>query len=81
MLAKFQISVAREEAERVDTFRYSWQKLLALAGEVQSHLIKIQQEFKTSLLTNVEQFKQDTTNFYHEYDTVRETFMCNSFFN
>ena len=30
MLAKFQIHVAQEEAEKVDTFRYSWQKLLTL---------------------------------------------------
>lgn len=30
MLNKFGIQVAREEVERVDTFRYSWQKLLTL---------------------------------------------------
>lgn len=31
MLNKFQIQVQREEVERVDTLRYSWQKLLTLA--------------------------------------------------
>ena len=30
LLAKFGIQVAREEAEKVDTFRYSWQKLQTL---------------------------------------------------
>ena len=31
MLAKYQISVAKEEAEKVDTFRFAWQKLNTLA--------------------------------------------------
>lgn len=31
MLNKFQIQIQREEVERVDTLRYSWQKLLTLA--------------------------------------------------
>lgn len=30
MLSKFGIQVAKEEVERVDTFRYSWLKLLTL---------------------------------------------------
>ena len=31
LLAKFGIQVTREEADKVDTFRYSWQKLLSLS--------------------------------------------------
>ena len=31
LLAKYQISVAREEADKVDTFRFAWQKLNTLA--------------------------------------------------
>lgn len=30
-MAKYQISVAREEADKVDTFRFAWQKLNTLA--------------------------------------------------
>ena len=31
LLAKFQVHVAKEEVEKVDTFRYAWEKLLALS--------------------------------------------------
>ena len=41
MLSKFGIQVAREEIERVDTFRYSWQKLLTLAVGQTAGVIKI----------------------------------------
>lgn len=34
MLAKFGIQVAREEAERVDTFRYSWEKIVTRAVSI-----------------------------------------------
>lgn len=30
-MAKYQISVVREEADKVDTFRFAWQKLNTLA--------------------------------------------------
>jgi dynein heavy chain len=69
LLAKFGIQVAREEADKVDTFRYSWQKLLTLVRESQAELIKIQPQFKETLITNVEVFQKDTTQFYDEYDT------------
>ncbi|KAJ7306868.1 hypothetical protein OS493_040545 [Desmophyllum pertusum] len=49
MLNKFEVSVAREEVDGVDTLRYSFEKLLAQAGQVQSHLVKIQPNFKARL--------------------------------
>ena len=36
LLAKYQISVAREEADKVDTFRFAWQKLNTLAVSTSS---------------------------------------------
>lgn len=38
VLSKFQIHVVREEMEKVDTVRYSWQKLLALAVSACDHM-------------------------------------------
>lgn len=39
LLAKFGIQVAREEAEKVDTFRYSWQKLQTLGVSLSENLL------------------------------------------
>ena len=38
--------------------------------EKQSELIEIQPKFKETLVTNVEVFQKDTTQFYADYDTV-----------
>nr|XP_054755650.1 high affinity cAMP-specific and IBMX-insensitive 3',5'-cyclic phosphodiesterase 8A-like [Lytechinus pictus] len=59
MLQKFQVSVPREEANRVDSLRYSFQKLSRQASSVQANLVKIQPEFKGELLTAVETFHVD----------------------
>ncbi|XP_077985364.1 dynein axonemal heavy chain 8-like [Glandiceps talaboti] len=69
MLAKFQVSVAKEEVDRVDTLRYSFQKLVSRAVIVQNELIKIQPKFKTELLHRVEHYQfevEDFTCSYHE---------------
>ena len=39
-------------------------------GEVQHELIKVQPQFKGTLVTNVEIFQRDTTQFYTDYATV-----------
>ena len=53
---------------------YVWQHHVStnhpLQSEVQDHLIKIQPQFRSTLLSNVGTFRQDTATFYHDYDTV-----------
>ena len=41
LLAKYQISVAREEADKVDTFRFAWQKLNTLAVSLSYYYLAI----------------------------------------
>lgn len=70
MLAKHELPILKEEAERVDTVRYSWQKLMTQAAEVSTYLIQIQPQFKSELIENVEIFVQDCGGFYGDYRTV-----------
>ena len=39
MLNRYELLVAKEESERVDTIRYSWQKLQSLAVNIVDLLI------------------------------------------
>ncbi|CAH1269411.1 DNAH5 [Branchiostoma lanceolatum] len=67
LLSKHELLYAREEAEKVDTLHYSWERLLAQAMEVQDHLISIQPNFRGGLISNVKAFKEECTNFYGDY--------------
>nr|XP_032816356.1 dynein heavy chain 5, axonemal isoform X1 [Petromyzon marinus] len=69
MLTKYGLAVAKEEVEKVDALRYSWEKMLSRATEVQSELIAIQPEFRKELITNVGTFVVDCSDFYHDYET------------
>jgi len=70
MLNKHELPVPKEEMEKVDTLRYSWSKLQALASEISSQLLQIQPQFRTELIDNVQTFVQDCTNFYSSYEDV-----------
>ncbi|XP_048253391.1 dynein axonemal heavy chain 5-like isoform X2 [Haliotis rufescens] len=70
VLNKHDLPVVKEETERCDTLRYSWEKLNTQAAEVQTHLLTIQPEFKSELVENVKIFEQETTDFYRGYDTT-----------
>ena len=76
MLIKHELPVAKEETERCDTLRYSWEKLNVQGNEMQSHLLEIQPNFKTDLITNVKTFISDCGNFYHEYNKVDSMSIC-----
>ncbi|KAL2307869.1 hypothetical protein Nmel_000857, partial [Mimus melanotis] len=51
MLNKYDLLVAKEETEKVDTLHYTWEKLLIRANEVQNELIALQPNFRGELIT------------------------------
>uniref|UniRef100_A0A674C023 Dynein axonemal heavy chain 5 n=1 Tax=Salmo trutta TaxID=8032 RepID=A0A674C023_SALTR len=68
MLHKYGLVVAKEEAEKVDTLRYTWEKLLARSTEVQNELVSLQPNFRGELIDNVQTFVEDCGHFYQDYD-------------
>lgn len=70
MLTKHDLPVNKEETERCDTLRYSWEKIQVQQAEVQTKLITVQPNFKSDLIDNVKTFVTDCSNFFSDYDTV-----------
>uniref|UniRef100_A0A671S0V1 Dynein heavy chain 5, axonemal-like n=1 Tax=Sinocyclocheilus anshuiensis TaxID=1608454 RepID=A0A671S0V1_9TELE len=68
MLHKYGLLIAKEEADKVDTLRYTWEKLLSRSTEVQNELVTLQTNFRGELIKNVEIFVEDCQHFYHDYD-------------
>ncbi|XP_067093621.1 dynein axonemal heavy chain 5 [Osmerus mordax] len=68
VLNKYELSVAKEEAEKVDTLRYTWEKLLGRSTQVQNQLVSLQPNFRGELISNVETFVEDCHHFYQDYD-------------
>ena len=63
--------MAKEDAEKVDTLRYSWERVAAQSIEMSHHLLQIQPDFRGGLLSNVEGFITDCNDFYSDYHNVR----------
>uniref|UniRef100_A0A8C6L065 Dynein axonemal heavy chain 5 n=2 Tax=Nothobranchius TaxID=28779 RepID=A0A8C6L065_NOTFU len=68
MLSKHELSVAKDEIEKVDTLRYTWEKLLSRTIEVQNELVILQPHFRGELTTNVKIFQEDCQHFYQDYE-------------
>ncbi|KAL4616938.1 dynein heavy chain 5, axonemal [Arapaima gigas] len=68
MLHKYELLVAKEDAEKVDTLRYTWEKLLVRGTDVQKELAVLEPKFRGELVSNVEMFVEDCTHFYKDYD-------------
>jgi len=68
MLNKYDLLVAKEETEKVDTLHYTWEKLLVRANEVQNELIALQPNFRGELINAVKTFTEDCTQFCSDYD-------------
>lgn len=70
MLNKYELLVAKEEMEKVDTLRYTWEKLLVRGNEVQNELVALQPKFRGELISTVGIFVADCDQFYLDYDKV-----------
>ncbi|XP_073933825.1 dynein axonemal heavy chain 5 isoform X2 [Castor canadensis] len=68
LLNRHGLLIAKEEMDKVDTLRYTWEKLLARAGEVQNELVSLQPGFRKELISTVEIFLQDCRQFYLDYE-------------
>lgn len=66
--AEFQIAVAKEDVEAVDTLRYNFTNMLNLAKSVQEEIVRIQAPFQKELIAGVEQFRQDVLDFDRDYE-------------
>ncbi len=78
MLHKYGLLIAKEEADKVDTLRYTWEKLLSRSTEVQNELVSLQPNFRGELIRNVEIFVEDCQHFYQDYDRVSPEGQVNS---
>jgi len=67
MLSRYGLVFNDGNAERVDQLGYGWRLLCQQAVQVQHHLLEIQPEFKSSLLSGVKDFKINVNKFVQEY--------------
>ncbi|XP_068204591.1 dynein axonemal heavy chain 5-like [Palaemon carinicauda] len=69
LLLKYEYCLTQEEAERVDSLRFTWTKVLNQAVEVQNILSQVQPYFRNELIHNVATFKKDCDKFVNDYRT------------
>ena len=67
VLAKFGQPSSREDADAVDTLRYTWQRVQSHAAEVQSLLRSVEPHFRGQLVRNLAQFERDVRQFCTDY--------------
>ncbi len=67
MLQKHDIEVPREEIEKCDSLRYSWEKLKQLTIQKSHTLLEIQSKYKNELKKDVAVFVEVTNKFNHDY--------------
>uniref|UniRef100_H2YUI8 AAA+ ATPase domain-containing protein n=1 Tax=Ciona savignyi TaxID=51511 RepID=H2YUI8_CIOSA len=68
IMQKFNVKVNPEEINKVDTLRYSWNKLLSQSNMISDKLCKVQPQFRSDLIDKVEKFHEDSTTFQEAYD-------------
>ncbi|XP_032892362.1 dynein heavy chain 5, axonemal-like [Amblyraja radiata] len=68
MLNKYEMQVVKEDSDRVDTLRYTWEKLLMHGTAVQNQLISLQPSFRAELIINMKTFLEDSDTFFQDYE-------------
>ncbi|RZF32385.1 hypothetical protein LSTR_LSTR001849, partial [Laodelphax striatellus] len=68
-VTRYDIPVDREDLESVDSLRYSWQRMLGRAMDVNVLLLTMQPHFQEDLRNNLERFRLDNIEYCHEYRT------------
>ncbi len=69
-MQKHQIQVSQEDIERVDTLRYMWDKLRELMAQLQTTLLKIQPQLRSTLTENVGTYQVQVTTYTRDYSKV-----------
>lgn len=67
MITRYELTVSKEDLEQVDNLRYSWQRLQASALGTHFQLLKMQPHFSSDLKGNLDKFREDNTDYVHEY--------------
>ncbi|CAG9558495.1 unnamed protein product [Danaus chrysippus] len=63
----YELPVNKEDLEQVDNLRYSWQQLQATALASHVQLLTMQPQFEDDLKNNLNRFRDDNTDYCHEY--------------
>ena len=67
ILQKHSIAVSKEEIEKCDTLRYSWEKLKQVCIQKSHALLEIQAKHKDKLKVDVVEFVKKCDSFYADY--------------
>uniref|UniRef100_UPI00398F3537 dynein axonemal heavy chain 8-like n=1 Tax=Pristiophorus japonicus TaxID=55135 RepID=UPI00398F3537 len=68
ILNKYEVEISKEEAEGVDTLRYSFNKVQVKARNVQDELVQVQPKFKADLLESVDLFQKEVFKYRRQYE-------------
>ncbi|GFR77163.1 dynein heavy chain 8, axonemal, partial [Elysia marginata] len=69
LMANFELHVPKEETDKADSLRYSYEKLLEQCGVVTDTLVEVQPKFKGELTEAVTVLTQDISSFIKDYDS------------
>ncbi|KAG2382014.1 hypothetical protein C9374_005806 [Naegleria lovaniensis] len=69
ILKKYDVNVPKEEFDEAHDLTGKWEKLTKLASKVNETVSKVQNGFKTQLISEVKIFKQDVAQFWADFQT------------